>query len=177
MLIYRDIVERIRKVAPFLRFDADPYMVIDEGRLFWILDGYTVSDRFPYAEHFPQVGNYLRNPIKAVIDAYHGSITFYLVDPEEPIARAWNTVFPGMIRPVDELVDSLRMDVLPGNRMTIRLVKRGNEPNQAIGYLEDGTMVVVNDAGRRLNRDVKVVVTNTQQTKAGRMVFARFDGK
>jgi hypothetical protein len=108
VLIYRNIVERIHKVAPFLRFDADPYMVIDEGRLFWIFDGYTVSDRFPYAEHFAQVGNYLRNPVKAVIDAYHGSITFYLVDPEEPIARAWNAVFPGMIRPLDELAASLR---------------------------------------------------------------------
>ena len=108
VLIHRNIVERINKVAPFLRFDADPYMVIDEGRLFWIFDGYTVSDRFPYAEHFEQVGNYVRNPVKAVIDAYHGSMTFYLVDPEEPIARAWNTVFPGMIRPLDELVASLR---------------------------------------------------------------------
>ena len=108
VLIYRNIVERIHKVAPFLRFDADPYMVIDEGRLFWIFDGYTVSDRFPYAEHFAQVGNYLRNPVKAVIDAYHGSITFYLIDPEEPIARAWNAVFPGMIRPLDELAASLR---------------------------------------------------------------------
>ncbi len=108
VLINRNIVERIHKVAPFLRFDADPYMVIDEGRLFWIFDGYTVSDRFPYAGHFEQEGNYLRNPVTAVIDAYHGSMTFYLVDPEEPIARAWNTVFPGMMRPLDELAASLR---------------------------------------------------------------------
>ena len=108
VLIYRNIVQRINKIAPFLRFDADPYMVIDKGRLFWVFDGYTVSDRFPYAEHFEQVGNYLRNPVKAVIDAYHGSVTFYLVDPEEPIARAWNAVFPGMFRPLDELAASLR---------------------------------------------------------------------
>ena len=108
VLIYRNIVERIHKVAPFLRFDADPYMVIDEGRLVWIFDGYTVSDRFPYAEHFEGVGNYMRNPVKAVIDAYHGSMTFYMVDPEEPIARAWNAVFPDMIRPLDELAPSLR---------------------------------------------------------------------
>jgi uncharacterized membrane protein (UPF0182 family) len=107
VLIHRNVAERIHKVAPFLKFDADPYMVIDEGRLFWILDGYTVSDRFPYAEHFGQVGNYMRNPVKAVIDAYNGSMTFYLVDPEEPIARAWNAVFPGMIRPLDELAASL----------------------------------------------------------------------
>lgn len=108
VLIYRHVAERVRKVAPFFRFDADPYMVIDEGRLFWIFDGYTVSDRFPYSEHFPRVGNYLRNPVKAVIDAYHGNIAFYMVDAEEPIARAWSAVFPGMIRPLDDLAPSLR---------------------------------------------------------------------
>ena len=108
VLIYRHIVERIRKVAPFLEFDADPYMVIDEGKLFWVFDGYTLSDRFPYAEHFGQAGNYMRNPVKAVLDAYDGTMTFYMVDPDEPIARAWNNTFPGMFRPLDELADSMR---------------------------------------------------------------------
>ena len=108
ILLYRNVMERIYKVAPFLEFDADPYMVIDEGRLFWIIDGYTVSGRFPYAEGFEQVGNYMRNPVKAVLDAYDGTMSFYLVDPDEPIARAWNAVFPGMIRPLDELPASLR---------------------------------------------------------------------
>jgi len=108
VLLYRNIEERIRKVAPFLVFDRDPYMVIDQGRLFWILDAYTVSDRFPYAEPIGPTVNYMRNPVKAVIDAYNGSITFYMVDPDEPIARTWNAVFPGMIRPIDELAPSLR---------------------------------------------------------------------
>jgi uncharacterized membrane protein (UPF0182 family) len=83
-------------------------MVIDEGKLFWVFDGYTLSDRFPYAEHFGQVGNYMRNPVKAVLDAYDGTMTFYMVDPDEPIARAWNITFPGMFRPLDELADSMR---------------------------------------------------------------------
>ena len=108
ILIFRNIEERIRKVAPFLHFDRDPYMVIDEGRLFWIFDAYTISDRFPYAEHIGQAANYMRNPVKAVIDAYNGSMVFYMVDPDEPIARAWDAVFPGMIRPIDELNASLR---------------------------------------------------------------------
>ncbi|MFQ5973658.1 MAG: UPF0182 family protein [Alphaproteobacteria bacterium] len=108
ILVYRNIGERIRKVAPFLRFDRDPYMVIDEGRLYWIFDTYTISDRFPYSEHIGRVANYMRNPVKVVMDAYNGSMTFYMVDPEEPIARAWDIVFPGMIRPMDEMSPSLR---------------------------------------------------------------------
>jgi uncharacterized protein YacL len=78
---------------------------------------------------------------------------------------------------VNELVEALQLEVLPGNHLNVRLVKPGNEPNQAIGYLEDGTMVVVNEAGRKMRTDVSVVVTNVQQTKAGRMVFARIEGK
>ena len=108
ILIYRNIAQRIRKVAPFLNFDSDPYMVIDQGRLYWIFDAYTISNRFPYAEHYGQLGNYMRNPVKAVVDAYNGSMTFYMVDPEEPIARAWDAAFPGVIRPIGEMSASLR---------------------------------------------------------------------
>jgi len=108
ILIYRNIEQRLRKVVPFLRFDRDPYMVIDKGRLFWVFDTYTISNRFPYAEHIAQVANYMRNPVKVVIDAYDGAMTFYMVDPEEPIARAWDGVFPGMIRPIEELSPALR---------------------------------------------------------------------
>ncbi|MDX1434371.1 MAG: UPF0182 family protein, partial [Gammaproteobacteria bacterium] len=108
ILIYRNIGERIRKVAPFLRFDRDPYMVIDQGKLYWIFDTYTISDKFPYSEHIGPVANYMRNPVKAVMDVYNGSMTFYMVDVEEPIARAWDTIFPGMIRPLEEMSPSLR---------------------------------------------------------------------
>jgi uncharacterized membrane protein (UPF0182 family) len=108
ILIYRNIEERVRKVAPFLRYDRDPYMVIDEGRLYWIFDAYTISDRFPYSQHVGRLANYMRNPVKVVIDAYNGSMNFYMVDPEEPIARAWDNIFPGMIRPMAEMSPSLR---------------------------------------------------------------------
>jgi len=108
ILLYRNIEQRIRKVAPFLSFDRDPYMVIDEGRLYWIFDGYTLSSRFPYAEHVNERINYMRNPVKAVLDAYHGTIDFYLADPEEPIARAWAETFPGLLQPMEALAPSLR---------------------------------------------------------------------
>ena len=108
ILIFRNIAERIRKVAPFLNFDHDPYMVISQGRLYWIFDAYTISDRFPYAQHYGRLGNYMRNPVKAVVDAYNGGMTFYMIDPEEPIARAWDAAFPGVIRPIGEMSASLR---------------------------------------------------------------------
>jgi hypothetical protein len=108
ILIYRNIGERVRKIAPFLRFDRDPYMVIDEGRLYWIFDTYTISEHFPYSEHIGPVANYMRNPVKVVVDAYNGAMTFYMVDPQEPIARAWDRIFPGIFRPMEEMSPSLR---------------------------------------------------------------------
>ena len=108
ILIYRNINQRIRKLAPFLNFDRDPYMVIDNGRLFWIFDAYTISDRFPYAEHYGRLGNYVRNPVKAVVDAYNGKMTLYMVDPDEPIARAWSRAFSNAIQPISEMSSSLR---------------------------------------------------------------------
>jgi len=108
ILLYRNIEQRVRKVAPFLSFDRDPYMVIDNGRLYWILDGYTISSRFPYAQQISGQANYMRNPVKVVLDAYHGTMSFYLSDPEDPIAQAWASVFPGLLRPLDDLSASLR---------------------------------------------------------------------
>ena len=108
VLIRRNILQRAARLTPFFQYDSDPYLVIDNGRLVWILDGYTTSKRYPYAEHMNRVGNYVRNPIKAVVDAYSGAITFYLADGTDPIAQAYATAFPGLIQPLSELPDSLK---------------------------------------------------------------------
>ena len=117
----RSIAQRLPKIAPFLRYDKDPYMVIDEatGGLVWVQDAYTVSDRFPHANWFdPQslettnLGggpfNYIRNSVKITIDAYTGTTTFYVADPSDPIVRTYAKVFPTLFRPLDELPDSLQ---------------------------------------------------------------------
>ena len=115
LLMHRSIADRIPRVAPFLRYDKDPYLVIgDDGRLLYIQDAYTMSDRFPHAQGFDPGGfeatglgddafNYLRNSVKVTMDAYDGTMTFYVADPSDPLIRAWSRIFPTLFRPIDEL--------------------------------------------------------------------------
>jgi uncharacterized membrane protein (UPF0182 family) len=102
LLFRRQIVARARQIAPFLRYDRDPYLVLADGRLVWILDAYTATDRYPYATRYGDV-NYIRNSVKVVIDAYEGHVTFYLMAPEDPLARTFARVFPTLFRPVAEM--------------------------------------------------------------------------
>ena len=112
ILFDRDISTRVRKIAPFLRYDPDPYVVLSDGRLFWVQDAYVVSDKYPYAQpFFSQTHNmslnYIRNSVKAVIDAYNGDVTFYAVDPSDPILKSYMGVFPGLFRPIEEMPPDL----------------------------------------------------------------------
>lgn len=112
IMFHRQIGERVRAIAPFLQYDADPYPVVADGRLFWIQDAYTTSTNYPYATPFGARGiNYLRNSVKVVIDAYHGSTAFYLWEPTDPIAMTINRIFPGLLRPMDEMPKALRSHV------------------------------------------------------------------
>lgn len=108
VLMRRNLFERIQTLAPFFHYDTDPYLVIHEGRLVWIFDGYTISPRYPYAEMVKNVGNYMRNPIKGVVDAKDGSVTFYLVDQDEPIAKSYAKMFPGLLRPLSDMPKGLQ---------------------------------------------------------------------
>ncbi|MGH7266809.1 MAG: UPF0182 family protein, partial [Candidatus Rokuibacteriota bacterium] len=111
-MYYREITERVRRIAPFLRFDADPYLVIrPDGTLVWLIDAYTVTDRFPYAERVAGLGNYVRNSVKAVVDAYHGTVTFYLADERDPVIRAYAEAFPGLLKPLAEMPPDIRAHV------------------------------------------------------------------
>jgi uncharacterized membrane protein (UPF0182 family) len=107
ILFHRRIRERVDLIAPFLDYDRDPYLAIDQGRLFWIQDAYTTSDRYPYAQRVSGV-NYIRNSIKVVIDAYNGTTTFYLIDPADPIAATLGRAFPGLLTPVSRMPAGLR---------------------------------------------------------------------
>lgn len=108
ILFHRRIHERVREIAPFLTYDSDPYAVIADGRLFWIQDAYTATDAYPYSTPVNGGLNYIRNSIKVVVDAYHGTTTFYLADPDDPIARTLARVFPRLLKPLDEMPASLR---------------------------------------------------------------------
>jgi uncharacterized membrane protein (UPF0182 family) len=112
ILYHRQIHERVKKIAPFITFDRDAYLVIAEGgRLFWIIDGYTTSNRYPYSEPTGRLGNYIRNSVKAVVDAYDGTVSFYLSNPQDPIILAYAKIFPGLLKLLDAMPASLRAHI------------------------------------------------------------------
>jgi uncharacterized membrane protein (UPF0182 family) len=119
MLWVRNVNDRLNKLAPFLSYDADPYPVAVDGKAVWVVDGYTTSSRYPYAQAIgavqrsPQSGltnsdNYVRNSVKVVVDAYTGDVTFYIVDDEDPILKAWQSAFPDLFTPGDEMPSLIR---------------------------------------------------------------------
>ncbi len=112
-IIYnRNINERVKAVAPFLRFDGDPYMVVDEkGKLKWIIDAYTYSDRLPYSKPLNGGINYIRNSVKAVVDAYDGTLSFYISDPNDVLVKVYSQMFPQLFKPMTAMPDDLRKHV------------------------------------------------------------------
>jgi uncharacterized membrane protein (UPF0182 family) len=109
ILYYRDVRERAERALPFLSFDRDPYLVItSDGRLVWMLDGYTTSARYPYARGTQDGTNYMRNSVKVTIDAYDGVVRAYLAVPSDPIIRTLARIYPGLLQPVDSMPADLR---------------------------------------------------------------------
>ena len=111
IIYHRNIIDRVTTIAPFLRYDTDPYLVISEGRLVWMVDAYTVSGQYPYATPASNRINYIRNAVKIVIDAYDGTTTFYLAEPDEPIARTLQAIFPDFLRPLEAMPEDLRRHI------------------------------------------------------------------
>ncbi len=114
VLYRRDVTARVRAVAPYLLFDRDPYPVVIGGRIKWVVDGYATSDYYPYsqrellrADRTAEV-NYVRNSVKAVVDAYDGDVTLYVVDPSDPVVTAWSQAFPDAYKPVADAPDGLK---------------------------------------------------------------------
>lgn len=102
ILINRSIKDRVSKIAPFLNYDSDPYIVMSGGKLYWILDGYTVSDRYPFAQ--PQNNlNYIRNSVKVTVDAENGNVNFYIMDKSDPIVQSYAKIFPDLFKDINKL--------------------------------------------------------------------------
>ena len=112
LLMHRNVRDRVSALAPFLTYDPDPYIVLgDDGRLSWVMDAFTVSDNYPYASHYRldrDPINYIRNSIKAVIDAYSGATTFYVFDPEDPIIAGYRRIFPSLFKDAATMPPGLR---------------------------------------------------------------------
>ena len=99
IIINRNIKERIKKLAPFIEFDQNPYIVIDEssGKLYWIIDGYSATNQYPYSQTYyfnDKTVNYVRNSVKAVVDAYNGDVSFYIYDDKDPLLQTYSKIYP-----------------------------------------------------------------------------------
>jgi uncharacterized membrane protein (UPF0182 family) len=116
LLFRRNILNRVRAIAPFLQYDSDPYLVAanaqndvnDPSKLFWIIDAYTTSDRYPYSDIGNEGLNYIRNSVKVIVDAYHGHVNFYIADTRDPIINTWSSIFPALFKPLSELPSELQ---------------------------------------------------------------------
>ncbi|WP_353930696.1 UPF0182 family protein [Okeanomitos corallinicola TIOX110] len=125
ILFRRNIQERIREIAPFLKFDSEPYLVTadthpnpgqekfpdNKNYLYWIVDAYTISDRYPYSDQNNEGINYIRNSVKVVIDAYNGTVKFYVAEPKDPLINAWSQIFPEMFQPLAQMPANLRSHI------------------------------------------------------------------
>jgi uncharacterized membrane protein (UPF0182 family) len=145
IMYHRQIQDRVKNLAPFLYFEEDPYVVLDNGRLKWIIDAYTTSQYYPYSEPFSgremieysedntrrmlvsELGrdfagiNYMRNSVKAVVDAYNGTVDFYIFEPEDPMIQVWDKAFPGLFKPREAMPESLMAHVrYPENMLLIQ---------------------------------------------------------
>lgn len=112
IMYYRNIQERVGHLAPFLILDNDPYMVIIDGKLYWIQDAYTTTDRYPYSEMYITTSgrlNYIRNSVKVVIDAYTGDVIFYVSEPGDPLIQTYQAIFPDMFVPWEQMPESFRV--------------------------------------------------------------------
>jgi hypothetical protein len=118
LLFRRNVRERIRTLTPYLQLDAHPYLAIADGRLYWIQDALTASDWYPYSkpyagsvDDFVRPFNYLRESVKVVVDAYNGSVDYYVVEPDDPIIAAYSRIYPGLFKPFDEMPDALKRHI------------------------------------------------------------------
>ena len=108
ILFDRSIRTRVQKLVPFLQVDQDPYLVVSGGRLYWILDAYALSSNYPYSRPVPKMGNYIRNSVVAVVDAYEGSVQLYIKDDKDPITKAYARIFPDIFKPLAAMAPDLK---------------------------------------------------------------------
>ncbi len=139
LLFRRNIKARVKAIAPFLIYDSDPYLAIananlyspevspsdrantQDNYLYWILDAYTTSDRYPYSDMGENSFNYIRNSVKVVIDAYNGSVNFYIANPDDPILKTWQAIFPEMFQPLESMPLTLRTHIrYPGDLFSVQ---------------------------------------------------------
>jgi len=147
VLIYRNIVTRVNKIAPYLSYDQDPYIVVNnDGRLFWILDAYTYSGKYPYSQPYDNLGNnYIRNSVKVVCDAYTGEMNFYVADPGDPMVQTYQKIFPQLFKSAAEMPEGLKPHVrYPEDLFSIQaeIYRSYHMTDPAVFYNKEDTWVI-----------------------------------
>ncbi len=119
IIINRNVVERVQTIMPYLSYENDPYMVTVDGKLYWIIDAYTVSNLYPYSEPYSEESsvNYIRNSVKVVIDAYNGNTDYYVIDETDPIAQTYAKIYPTLFKSLDKMPESLRAHLRYANTL------------------------------------------------------------
>ena len=107
MLMNRNIMDRVKTIAPFLEYDKDPYTVINNGKMYWMIDAYTTSNKFPFSEPYKDV-NYIRNSVKVIIDAYDGTVDYYIIDNNDPLIKCYADIFKGLFKDVSEMPEGFK---------------------------------------------------------------------
>ena len=121
MMIYRNIQQRVPTIAPFLTYDQSPYVVVSGGRLYWIVDAYTKTNKFPYSNANQSGFNYIRNSVKITIDAYNGDVNFYIVDKKDPLIETYKKIFPSLFKDFSDMPEDLKLHVrYPKDMFTVQ---------------------------------------------------------
>lgn len=122
IIINRNVMDRVRTIMPYLSYEDDPYMVTVDGKLYWMIDAYTLSSYYPYSEPYGEGSvNYIRNSVKVVVDAYNGDVNFYIVDEKDPIAATFAKIYPTLFKSFDQMPESLKAHIrYPNNLFQIQ---------------------------------------------------------
>jgi len=163
IMFYRTVRERVAQVIPFARLDAEPYLVISpQGRLLWFADAYTTTDRFPYSEPVPKMGNYIRNALKVIVDAYDGSVQVYVSDDKDPILKTYARIFPGVYKPLKEMDEGLRSHIRypPGLlRIQARMYQTYHMQDAQVFYNKEDLWTIPRMAGRGSEQEMEPYYT------------------
>jgi len=158
IMYYREVSERISRILPFISLDKDPYLVITpQGRLVWFVDGYTVTSRFPYSEPVPGIGNYIRNSLKATVDAYDGTVQLYISDPHDPIIQTYARIFPGVFRPLSAMPEDLQRHVrYPAGMLSVqaRMLRAYHMEDPQVFYNKEDLWTIPRKFGQESNDEM-----------------------
>ncbi len=162
IMMYRDVEKRVSSIAPFLSYDRDPYIVLSNGKLYWMLDAYTTTDMYPYSEPMyvskRSYFNYIRNSVKVVVDAYNGDVKFYVIDNDDPMIKAYDKMFPGIFESFDNMDPGLREHIrYPEDLFSVQaaLYSEYHMKDPRVFYNKEDTWVIPNEIYRGSRQEMQ----------------------